>query len=564
MAFDMVEAMTLIAREKNIDFDIVVETVESSLLAAAKKKYAYTDNISFKFDRKTNDLLMIATKRVVDEVTDPDTEIGLKEAQDIDSEARLGDEIDIYLDYELEFGRNAIQSAKQMLIQKVREAERDRIYDEYIDKVGTIVSGVVQQVDKGNVIVNLGRAEGILTAKEQIPRERFRQGDRIRAFIVDVQKNTRGPQVMLSRATNEFVFKLFELEVPEIFEKVIEIRAIAREPGERSKIAVYSSDDRIDPVGACVGIKGVRVQSIVRELNNERIDIVPYTSSPEAFVTRALAPARVVAVETYELEGKMTVAVEDDKLSLAIGRNGQNARLASKLTGWKVNIMSETEYEEAKRREAELLVPVGELEGIGTKIRERLIEADINSVQRLSQATPEMLMKIPGIGEKTAETLIDKAKAFARRLEIEYDRKMAKQKKAEEESPTDERLRAEDVFEEDEDFVTEVDDVREAMAPVLEEEDIDEEEQPIVTGGLEDSVDEDEIEDEDESSDSLSDYDDSLEGDDSDVEDEDEQSENPTDEEIKTDALAAAAIESDESSELGPEPSEPEEQEKAE
>ena len=466
MAFDIVEAMTLIAREKNIDFDVVVATVESSLLAAAKKKYAFTDNLSFKFDRKTNDLLMIATKRVVENVENRDTEITLTEAQDIDPEARLGDEIDIYIDYELEFGRNAILSAKQMLIQKVREAERDRIYDEYIDKVGALVSGVVQQIDKGNVIVNLGRAEGILLVKDQIPRERFRQGDRIRSLILDVQKNTRGPQILLSRVANEFLLKLFELEVPEIFEKVIEIRAIAREPGERAKIAVYSSDERIDPVGACVGIKGVRVQSIVRELNNERIDIVPYTSNPEAFVTRALAPARVVAVETFEIEGKMTVAVDDEQLSLAIGRSGQNARLASKLTGWKVNILSETEYNEAKHREAELLVPVGELDGIGVKIRERLVAADISSVQRLAQASPEMLIKIPGIGEKTAETLIEKAKVFVAELEREYDRKQAAEKAAaEKEAPAEAKMKAEDVFEDDAEYVTEVDDVLEATAP---------------------------------------------------------------------------------------------------
>ncbi|HOP06796.1 MAG TPA: transcription termination factor NusA [candidate division Zixibacteria bacterium] len=466
MAFDMVEAMTLIAREKNIDFDSVVETVQASLLAAAKKKYEYTDNFSFKFDRKNNELLMIATKSVVEEVQDPYTEISLKEAQDIDPEAQIGDDIDIYIDYEIEFGRNAIQSAKQMLIQKVREAERDRIYEEYIDKVGTLASGVVQQIDKGNVIVNLGRAEGVLPVKEQIPREKFRQGDRVRAYILDVQKNTRGPQIILSRVTNEFLHSLFELEVPEIYEKVIEIRAIAREPGERAKIAVYSSDDRIDPVGACVGIKGVRVQAIVRELNNERIDIVPYTSAPEMFVTRALAPARVVAVDVFELEKKMTVAVEDEKLSLAIGRNGQNARLASKLTGWKVNIMSETEYNEAKHREAELLAPVGNLDGIGDKIQERLVEADISSVQRLAAATVDTLVKIPGIGEKTAETLIEKAQEYVKQLETEYDRKRNLQKQREaERAAREEKLTAEDVFDDDEDYVTEQDDVPLAQAP---------------------------------------------------------------------------------------------------
>jgi N utilization substance protein A len=387
-----------------------------------------------------------------------------------------------------------------LLIQKVREAERDRIFDEYIDKVGTLVSGVVQQIDKGNVIVNLGRAEGILLLKDQIPRERFRQGDRIRAYVLDVQKNMRGPQILLSRVCNEFLQALFALEVPEIYERVIEIRAIAREPGERAKIAVYSSDDRIDPVGACVGIKGVRVQSIVRELNNERIDIVPFTSNPEVFVTRALAPAKVVAVETYELEGKMTVAVEDEKLSLAIGRNGQNARLASKLTGWKVNILSETDYGNAKHREAELLVPVGDLDGIGVKIRDRLIEADISSVQRLAAAMPEILMRVPGIGQKTAEALIERAGELVTKLEREYDKKMAARKSIDaEREAAESSLTAEDVFEDDIDYVTEVDEMPEPVAPEMDDvEDDDEVEESPASEDVLDNEDDAEESDSDE------------------------------------------------------------------
>ncbi len=478
MAFDMIEAMTLIAREKNIEFDAVLETLKGSLLAAAKKKYAYTDNISFKFDRKSNELLMMMTRKVVKKVEDPNTEISLKEAKEIDPEAEIDDEIDEYIDYETEFGRNAILTAKQILIQKVREAERDRIYEEYIDKVGTLGSGVVQQIDKGNVIVNLGRGEGILPLKEQIPREKFRQGDRVRAYILDVQKSLKGPQVILSRVNNEFLRALFALEVPEIYERVIEIKAIAREPGERAKIAVYSSDDRIDPVGACVGIKGVRVQSIVRELNNERIDIVPFSSNPEMFVTRALAPAKVVYIDVFHSETKMTVAVEDEKLSLAIGRNGQNARLASKLTGWKVNIMSETEYSESKKREAELLVPVGQLDGVGAKLSERLADADIGSVQRLAGTSLETLLKIEGVGQKSAEKLLEKAKAFVIDLEAEYEQKKKDKttEKGEQKAPEDQKMTADDVFEKDEDIVSEEDEVKEAVAPDLEEVEEDEEE----------------------------------------------------------------------------------------
>ncbi len=502
MAFDMIEAMTLIAREKNIEFDAVLETLEASLLAAAKKKFPYTDNISFRFDRKENDLLMIITKRVVENVEDPQTEIALPAAREIDPDAEIGDELDEYVDYETMFGRNAIAAAKQILIQKVREAERERIYNEFIDKVGTLISGVVQQVDKGNVIVNLGRGEGVLPIKEQIPREKFRQGDRVRALIIDVQKNLRGPQIVLSRVSNDFLKALFALEVPEIYERVIEIKAIAREAGERSKVAVYSSDDRIDPVGACVGIKGVRVQAIVRELNNERIDIVPFSSNPEVFVTRALAPAKVTYMDVFDLERKMTVAVEDEKLSLAIGRNGQNARLASKLTGWKVNIMSETEYNESKRREAELLVPVSQLEGVGEKLAERLADADIGSVQRLAATDPELLQRIEGVGPKTAETLVEKAKIFVEQIEAEYEERRKRELALEQSQPAvrkdDDKLSVTDVFEDDEDYVTEVDDQQEAQAPEIDDEEVEDEDLESMMPSADEESADDEEQDQDE------------------------------------------------------------------
>ncbi len=418
MAFEIVEALAMIAREKNIDLDVVVSKVEESLLAAAKKKYPQAENLTFKLNRKTGEITMIAMKKVVKKVTDKMTEISLEDAKELDESAELDDEMEIYLEVDEEFGRNAITTAKQVLIQKVRDAERDKIYDEYITRVGQLATGTVQQIDKGNLIINLGKAEAILQIKEQIPREKYRQGDRIRAYILNVEKTTSGPQIILSRVNNEFLRCLFELEVPEIFERVIELRAIAREPGERSKVAVYSSDERIDPVGACVGIKGVRVQSIVRELNNERIDIIPFSSNPEVFVTRALAPAKVVHIDVFEDEQAMTVAVENDKLSLAIGKSGQNARLASKLTGWKINIMAESDYNEMKKREAEEMVPVGNLEGIGNKIEEKLVNADINTVQQLAKARMEDLIKIDGIGQKTAESLIETAKALVAELEV--------------------------------------------------------------------------------------------------------------------------------------------------
>lgn len=460
MAYDILESLALIAREKNIDLDTVIHKVEESLLAAAKKRYPDIDNVVFELSRKSGELTMIATKVVVDEVTDKMREISLKEAREIDETAELGDEMEIFLEVDEEFGRNAIATAKQVLIQKVREAERDKIYDEYISRVGQLVSGTVQQIDKGNLIINLGKAESILPIKEQIPREKYRQGDRVRALILDVQKSLSGPQIILSRASNDFLRRLFELEVPEIFERVIEIREIAREPGERTKIAVYSADERIDPVGACVGIKGVRVQSIVRELNNERIDIIPYSSNPEVFVTRSLAPAKVVNIEVFENEQAMTVAVEDDKLSLAIGKSGQNARLASKLTGWKINIMSETEYNEMKKREAEELVPIGHLDGIGDKLEEKLAMADYSTVQQLSKAEPEDLVEIDGIGQKSAESLIEKARNFVVEIELKRREKDLAEAEAEEEEsePDEEDEIVDEDDEEESDFVENDDD----------------------------------------------------------------------------------------------------------
>jgi len=294
----------------------------------------------------------------------------------------------------------------------VREAEREMIYEEYKDKIEEVVTGSVQQVDKGNLLVNLGKGEGIIPLKEQIPKERYRQGDRIRACILDVQKTAKGPQIILSRAHPKFVQRLFELEVPEIYERIVEIKKVAREPGGRSKIAVSSIDDRVDPVGACVGVKGSRVQNIVRELSNERIDIIPWSAMPENFATNALAPAKVVHIDTYHDDNSMTIVVEDDRLSLAIGRSGQNARLASKLVGWKINILSESEYREQKRVEDQLKIYVSELPGVGKKLKEKLTGAGIETIQDLAKSSIETLTEIEGIGQKKAGSLIQAAKNY--------------------------------------------------------------------------------------------------------------------------------------------------------
>ncbi len=411
MNSDILEALQQITKEKNIEMDYLITTLESSLLSAAKKKFGMGDNLTVKVDLKNGEIRMAITKKVVETVTDPNTEISLETARQTESKAKLGQEISLPIGIE-DFGRNAILTAKQILIQKVREAEREKIFEEYKDRVGELVTGVVQQIEKGNIFVNLGKAEAILPIKEQIQKEKYRQGDRVRAYILNVEKSAKGPLIALSRANPGLLIRLFELEVPEIFERIIEIKAVAREPGERSKIAVSSIDDRIDPVGACVGVKGVRVQSIVRELNNERIDIVPWSTVPETFVTRALAPAKISKLDVYPDEKSMVAVVEDDKLSLAIGKNGQNAKLASKLTGWKINILSESDYKSQKKLETGPEIILTELQGVGEVLKEKLISVGIDSVQDLAKASLKELTKIEGIGEKKAKGLMESAKKY--------------------------------------------------------------------------------------------------------------------------------------------------------
>ncbi len=497
MSYSILEAMTQIAREKNLDIDYVVKTLESSLLQAAKKKFSNADNIFVAVDPESGDINIHALKTVVSNVTDSNFEISLDEAREIDESAEEGDEVEVFISFE-EFGRNAIATAKQLMIQKVREAEREMVYEEYVEKIGALVTGNVQQIDKGDLIVSIGRAEAILPQENQIPREKYRQGDRVRAYIADVKRNQRGPQIVLSRAHDGFVEKLFELEVPEIFERIIEIKAIAREPGERTKIAVSSADERIDPVGACVGIKGVRVQSIVRELSNERIDVIQYHPDPEIFATRGLAPATVVKIDSYPEDQSMTVIVEDDKLSLAIGRQGQNARLAARLTGWRINILSESEYSEMKRREVESKVPISKLPGISDSITNKLIEDDILYVQDLIAAPTDDLLAIPGIGPKRAEQLQEAARQLM--ADLEQQRELEAQAEDAEIEDDDE-----DAYDDDEDTEQEPD----------EEDDSDDEED-------EEEEEEEEDDDEDNFDDIEADEDEELEDEDEDLSEDEE------------------------------------------
>jgi N utilization substance protein A len=430
MSFEVLETLNQIAREKNLELDYVIETLKSALLVAARKKFGSGENLAVELDKRTGEITVTAIRRVVEKVQDPTTEVSVEEAKKYDENAEVDDEMEIEIPFE-DFGRNAIIAAKQMLTQKVREAEREKVYEEYKDRIGELVTGTVQQIDKGNIIVNLGRGEGIIPLKEQIRREKYRQGERIRAIITDAQRTAKGPQITLSRTSPEFLLKLFELEVPEIAEKIIDVKAVAREPGERSKIAVTSLDDRVDPVGACVGVKGMRVQNIVRELSNERIDIVQWSPQPTIFVTKALAPSKIVDIDLFPEENRMTVVVDDEKLSLAIGKAGQNARLAAKLTSWKINILSETEYKAIKKAEEEEKIDIEEVATVGKKIKSRLIEEGIETVQELLQKSEEELLAIEGIGPKTLDKLLSGAESLVKK------RKQEKEKENQAEAPAE-------------------------------------------------------------------------------------------------------------------------------
>lgn len=418
VGYEVLDALREIVVEKRLSREFLLETLKVGLLSAAKKHFGSTDNIEVYIDQNTGEVKIFVLKTVVEKIGDSKWEISLNEAQQLNPEVEIGDKVKEEVPFE-EFGRNAVQTAKQILIQRICEAEREKIYEEYHDKVGEIVIGKVRQFDRGDIIVDLGRTEARLPLKEQIRRERYRQGDTIRAHIVNVLQTTKGSQIILSRTHSGFLKRLFEIEVPEIYEGIVEIKGVAREAGERSKVAVYSHDERVDPVGACVGMKGMRVQSIVRELSNERIDIIPWSDDPAIFVSRAIGPAKVVDVIIDSEQHRLLVIVPDDQLSLAIGRAGQNARLAAKLTGWRVDLISKSEYE--KVVEGEEAVPaIANLPGIGEKLAQRLAEAGIRSVRDLLESKVEDLISISGIGQKRAENMLQAAEEMIGKIKAEY------------------------------------------------------------------------------------------------------------------------------------------------
>jgi transcription termination/antitermination protein NusA len=422
MNYELMEAMAQIAREKSVDKSILVETLEAGLLSAGRKRFGPNANIEVHFEDASGRIVMRLRRTVVEDADDLGLEVDLAEARAMEPDIRIGQELVQDLSLE-ELGRNAIAAAKQVLVQRVREAERERIYEDYHDRVGEMVRGTVQQVDRGNIYVKLDRSEGVLPPREQIARDRYHQGDHIKAYIIAVDKLARGPQIILSRTHPEFLRRLFEAEVPEVAEKIIEIRGIAREPGSRAKVSVLSNDDKIDAVGACVGIKGSRVQAIVRELGGEKIDIVPFSHDAVVFVTRALSPAKVLEAQVVDTEQKILVTVADDQLSLAIGKGGQNARLAAKLTGWKIDLISKSERERQREFERKVRIDIEELTGAGPKLREKLIREGIETVQDLLKTPLTELLAIQGVGEKTAEKLLEEAKE----LEAKRNRELAEE-----------------------------------------------------------------------------------------------------------------------------------------
>ena len=393
-------------KDKGIEKEVIIEALESAILTAARKKLGAKVELESKYNEEAGELEVFQFKTVVEKVVDPETQISLEQARnELDEEAEPGDSLGMKVDA-ASFGRIAVQTAKQIIIQKVKDAERDKIYDEYKDKKSQIASGFVQRFEGGSIIVNLGRAEAVIPPSEQVHRETYKRGDRIRAYIVDVKKISKGPQIVLSRTHPGFLRALFEIEVPEISEGFIEIVNVAREPGNRSKISVRTLDKDIDPVGACVGMRGSRVQSVVQELKGEKIDIVPFSEDSVKYICSALSPAKVSKVFMYEDERSMEVIVPDDQLSLAIGKSGQNVRLAVRLTGWKIDVKNESMLQKQAEEGPKALMKIPDLDEASAEL---LFKEGYKSVSALSTADPEALKAIEGLDAEKAQGIIERA-----------------------------------------------------------------------------------------------------------------------------------------------------------
>lgn len=402
---DIKHVVDQVSRDKGIDRGILIQALEEALKSAARKKYGNQIDIEVQYNEEVGEIEVFQFKEVVEEITEPDIQIGLEEGRKLDKECEIGDSLGTKMDTST-FGRIAAQSAKQVIIQKIKDAEKVAIYSSFVTRKGEIINGIVQRIDRSDIIVNIGQTEGILPGREQVPRESYRRGDRIRAYILDVLEDTRGPQIVLSRTHPNFLINLFKTEVPEISEGIVNIMGAAREPGVRAKFAVASTSSDIDPVGACVGMKGSRVQNVVQELRGEKIDIISWHVDPAKFVCNALAPAEISRVIIDEDNRSMEVIVPDEFLSIAIGKKGQNVRLASKLAGWHLDVKSETLYSEAMKSGYESLVA---LPGIGVSMADALYEKGLFSAEEISNASVEDLIQIRGIGEGKAEKLISAA-----------------------------------------------------------------------------------------------------------------------------------------------------------
>jgi N utilization substance protein A len=418
---ELLQIADAVAREKSIDKSVVLHAMEEAIQKAAKARYGAENEITAEIDPRSGETRLQRLLLVVDKVENDATEISLAEAQRRNPAAGVGDQIAEPLP-PIEFGRIAAQNAKQVIVQKVRDAERDRMYAEYKDRIGEIVHGAVKRVEYGNVIVDLGRGEGIIRRDESLPRETFRPGDRVRAYVYDVRREQRGPQIFLSRTHPEFMARLFGQEVPEIYDGVVEVVSVARDPGSRAKIAVRSKDSSIDPVGACVGMRGSRVQAVVNELQGEKIDIIQWTQDVAAFVVNALAPAEVTKVVLDEESERIEVVVPDEQLSLAIGRRGQNVRLASQLTGWDIDIMTEAEESERRQKEfatrTELFVSALDVD---ETLAQLLASEGFASVDEVAYVDLREIASIDGLDEQTAEELQNRAREFLERETAELD-----------------------------------------------------------------------------------------------------------------------------------------------
>ena len=418
---ELLQVADAVAREKAIDQDIVLEAMEEAIQKAARTKYGIENEIRAEIDRETGEIRIARLLEVVDTIENDATEILAADARYRNPDAQIGDFISEPLP-PIDFGRIAAQTAKQVIVQKVRDAERERHYEEYKDRISEIVNGLVKRVEHGNVTVDLGRAEAIVRRDELLPRETFRQGDRVRAYIYDVRREPRGPQIFMSRTHPTFMSKLFEQEVPEIYDNIIEIKSVARDPGSRAKIAVLSNDSSIDPVGACVGMRGSRVQAVVNELQGEKIDIISWSPDPATFIVNALAPAEVAKVVLDEESKRIEVVVPDEQLSLAIGRRGQNVRLASQLTGWEIDILTEDEESERRRQEFhERSQEFMEALQVDEIIAQLLVAEGFNSLEEVGYVPVAELAAIEGFEEDLAEELGTRAREHIDRVNAELN-----------------------------------------------------------------------------------------------------------------------------------------------